>query len=159
MKIITSFNWEKISQFTEENTVNVESPSIIIEPFEPIVQEIAEEIKISSPNFFKGVNKIKLDMGFGQYGSVSSDNPADINLNFERIKSEVSNKIQSPFDINNPEHKNILKEVIKETILHEKGHVEDALQAHESNPEAGLSGEKLFPGGEQAAETFVRSNM
>ena len=156
MKIITSSKWKKLSQFTEENTTNTDSPSIIIEPFEPLVQEAVDDIKVSDPNFFRGVNKIKIDMGFGQFGSVSSENPADININIERIKNEFQNRTNQSFDYNNIEHKNILKECIKETIFHEKGHTEDAWQAHSADPSAGLAGENLFPGGEQAAESFVR---
>jgi hypothetical protein len=151
-------NWYKKAQFTEENTVNSQSPSIIIEPFEPLVQEATEEIKRDSPNFFQGVNKIKIDLGFGQFGSVSSDNPSDINLNYNKIKNEVMKRIDEAFDINNLNHKDVLKEAIKETIIHEKGHVSDAWTSHSQDPESNLQGADLFPGGETAAENFVRQN-
>lgn len=156
MKIIETNKWKKIGQFSEENTVNTQSPLIVIEPFEPIVSEVCDDIRKSNPNFFKNVNKLKIDMGFGQFGSVSSENPADININFQKIKNEVSNRLGGNFDVNNQEHKNVLKMAIRETILHEKGHVEDAWTANTSSPDKQLGGESLFPGGESAAENFVR---
>lgn len=145
----------KMAQFTDENTLYTQSPTITIQPFEPLVKEVVDELQSTSPGFFRGVNKINIDMGFGQFGSVKSDNPADINLNFNNIKQEVTNQIPVQFDINNPEHKEILKAAIKETIIHERGHIDDAWQAHEKDPEAGIGGADLFPGGERAAERYV----
>jgi len=150
-------NWYKLAQFTEENIEGTDSPNVVIEPVEPIVQEVVNELKTESPNIFQGVRKIKIDMGYGQFGSVSSEDPSDINLNFNRIKSQLSQEFGTSFDINDPNQKQRLKNMIKETIIHEKGHVSDAWSAHQKTP--GIGGAKLFPGGENVAEQNVRKMM
>lgn len=148
-------NWYKIAQFTPENTQNVISPIVNVQP-EPIVQQIVDELKSEDPRFFVGINKLNLDMGYGQLGSVSSNNPADINLNFGKIKSEISSQLGESFNNNNPSHISALKDAIRRILIHERAHVLDAAQAQEGakNP---LSGNELFPGGEGVAETAERS--
>jgi hypothetical protein len=155
MKWFETTQWFKKSQFTPENSGNLNTPTISIEPYEPIIQDVVNDIKIENPTFFTGVNKIKVDMGYGQLGSVESTNPGDININIYKIRSDVMAQMQGQnFDINNPEHKNIMKDVVKRTIYHEKGHVEDALNVHNKNPEMGIGGAELFPGGEPVAEQY-----
>lgn len=148
-------NWYKKAQFTEENTQNIETPLIMVQPYEPLVQEAVDELNSENPNFFKGVNKVNIDMGSGQYGSVSSENPSDININLDNIKSQLESDLQGQFDINNPAHKQHLLNLVKEVIVHEKAHVSDALQTQELSDTA-LSGEELFPGGENVAEQATR---
>jgi hypothetical protein len=154
MKWLNTQRWYKKAQFSPENTQNINSPLVVVEPYEPVVQEAVDELTAQNPNFFSGVNKIKIDMGYGQFGSVQSDNPADININFDRIKQELQNKLGSSFDINNPEHKYYLKDLIKRTIVHEKAHVSDASQAWEKGPQEFLK--NPFPGGEFVAEKSER---
>jgi len=144
-------NWYKKSQFTSENIQNVEIPIITVQPYEPIVQEVVQELYNEQPQFFIGVNKINVDMGYGQFGSVESINPADININFNRIKSEVSSQIKENLDLNNFEHIRFLKDAVRKIIIHEKAHVQDALKTQESS-KIPLSGEELFPGGESVAQ-------
>ena len=150
-------NWYKKAQSTEENIEGTDTPNVIIEPVEPLVQEAVNELKSHNPNFFKGVRKIKIDLGQGQFGSVSSEYPSDINLNFNRIKSQLSQEFGKSFDPNDPIQKQRVKDMIKETIVHEQGHVSDAWRAHEKTP--GVGGAKLFPGGESVAEQNVRQFM
>lgn len=143
-------NWYKFSQFTEENTQNIDVPLITVQPYEPVVQEAVDELYNENPRFFVGVNKINIDMGFGQFGSVESLNPADININMNKIKSEVAMQA-GQIDENNPESRQALKEAIKRTIIHEKAHVQDASGA-QFQSENQLSGQELFPGGESSAQ-------
>ena len=155
MKWFEKTNWYKKSQFTPENTQNLNNPTISVEPYEPVIQEVVNDIKMEDPTFFNGVNKIKVDMGYNQLGSVESSNPGDININIYKIKSDVMAHMSGQnFDINNPQHKQIMKDVVKKTIYHEKGHVEDALTVHNKSPEQGIGGKDLFPGGEPAAEQY-----
>jgi len=154
-------SWYKKAQFNEENTQNIDTPLIMVQPYEPLVQEAIDELYQQNPNFFKGVNKVNIDMGFGQFGSVSSTDPSDININIANIRSNVNREFQGQFDINNPEHKKHMLDVIKRVLVHEKAHVSDAIQAQEIS-DISLSGEELFPGGEGVAETaeqkFTSSN-
>ena len=144
-------NWYKKAQFTEENTQNINTPIIMVQPYEPIVQEVVDELYNENPQVFININRINVDMGYGQFGSVVSDNPADININLNNIKNEVSSKIITSFDINNEKHKMILKNEIKRIIIHEKEHVQDAFKAQEGSEDP-LEGQELFPGGEGVAE-------
>lgn len=144
-------NWYKLAQYTSDNTQGIDTPLIMVQPYEPLVQEAVDELQSESPNIFIGVNKINLDMGYGQFGSVSSDNPADINININNIKSEVSNQLGSPFDPNNEQHKKVMKDSIKRVIVHEKAHVSDYDQ------DSHLSGGNPFPGGEGVAEQAERN--
>lgn len=147
-------NWfKKISQLTEENTQNIDSPLIMVEPYEPIIQEVVNEITNQNSSFFQGVNKINVDMGYGQYGSVSSENPADININFNKIKNEVVAQLGSPFDPNSPQHVQALKDSIKEVIIHEKSHVQDY------DYEGHIEGKDPFPGGESVADMAVQTYL
>jgi hypothetical protein len=144
-------NWFKKAQFTEENTQNIDVPIINIQPFEPIVQEAVNELYQENSNFFKGINKINIDTSYSQFGSVESVNPADININFNKIKSEIVSQIGN-FDIYNPQHLKFLKDAIKRVIIHEKAHVQDAFQVQEMSQDRILGGEDLFPGGENVAQ-------
>jgi len=144
-------SWYKKSQFTEENTSSVQVPTINVQPYEPIVQQVVEEIKEQNPSFFVGINQINVDPGHSQFGSVSSTNPADININFNRIKDDFRHQMGVPFNPYNAYHLQIFKDSIKRVIVHEKAHVSDAAQAQQGS-ENPLSGEELFPGGENVAE-------
>ena len=148
-------SWYKKSQFTEENTSSVQVPTINVQPYEPIVQQVVEEIKEQNPSFFVGVNQINVDPGHSQFGSVSSTNPADININFNRIKDDFRYQMGVPFNPYNAYHLQIFKDNIKRVIVHEKAHVSDAAQAQQGS-ENPLSGEELFPGGETVAEQEER---
>ena len=110
-------NWYKKAQFTQENTQNVDVPIIMVQPFEPLVQEAVDELQEESPSFFRGINKINLDISYGQFGSVASDNPADININFDNIKFNISNQLGGSFDPNNS---NDLREKILYYLEHEE---------------------------------------
>ena len=140
-------HWYKKSQFNEENTQNIDTPTIMVQPYEPIIQEVVNEMSLENPLFFKGINKINVDMGYGQFGSVGSENPADININIDKIKNTIGQDI----DLNDPQYKNVVKDAIRTVIIHEKAHVSDASKAQEGS-DVPLSGEELFPGGENVAE-------
>lgn len=147
-------NWYKKSQFGQEDLQNINNPNIIVQPYEPLIQEVVEEIRTKNANFFQGVNQINIDTGFGQFGSVGSTDPTDININLNKIRSEVMTQLNGNFDENNPEHRQVLKEKIEEVIVHEKGHVQDAAEVQEKSDEP-LQGQDLFPGGEPVAERAV----
>jgi hypothetical protein len=142
-------NWYCFAQFTDLNTTRVDVPLITVQPYEPIIQEAVDELMQVNPRLFVGVNQINVDMGWGQFGSVSSTDPADININLGKIKSEVASQVGPNFDESNFEHVAVLKRAIKRVIIHERGHVADY------NPEQHGQGGDPFPGGEAVAEQAV----
>lgn len=112
----------------------LEGPNVRIEPMESVVQKAVDLLKQKDPNYFKGVRSIVLNTSGSSYGHVESGpnkDPAIINLNFARIKQEVSSKGGSEEDI---------IRAVAEIIAHEKGHV------------ASYKSEQGFVGGENPAE-------
>jgi hypothetical protein len=111
---------------------DIDSPQIRIEPYEELIDCAVKIIQALEPNYFQGVETIKV-MPSSAYGHVSSDDPAVININIDRIKQELkSANGRSP------------AAVAAAVIAHERGHVSDF------SPEAG------FQGGEGVAETEER---
>lgn len=149
-------NWYKYSQFTEENMQSANTPMITVYPYEPVIQETVNEIQQENPNFFVGINKINLISTNSALGSVESTNPSDININMNNIKYQLQNQLNQPIEPNNPQHKEALKSAIKEVIVHEKAHVQDAIQAQEKS-DIPLEGKDLFPGGETPAEIATQN--
>jgi hypothetical protein len=120
---------EKLSSLYLKWAQDIDSPQIKIEPYEELIDCAVKIIQALEPNYFKGVETIKV-MPSSAYGHVSSDNPAVININIDRIKHELKNA-----DGRSP------AAVAAAVIAHERGHVSDF------SPETG------FPGGEGVAET------
>lgn len=143
-------NWYKKAQYSEENTQNVGTPSVVVQPYEPLVQEVVDEMSAENPQLFNNVNKINIDMGYGQFGSVKSDNPADININVDNIKNTLSSQLGINFDPNNPQHQQAIKDEIRRVIIHEAAHVSDY------DEQQHLEGGNPFPGGEGVAEQSER---
>ena len=124
---------------------NVDSPQVYIEPsVKAEIEDAVQQLRAMDANYFKGVSKIVALHG-GAYGQVSSDDPTIIQINLDRIKNEVKQKIGKTFDDTNPEHREMFEEIVKKvlisTIAHEKGHVAD-WDAEEHK----------FPSGENVAE-------
>ncbi len=147
-------NWYKKAQFTEENTPNVNSPTIIIEPFESIVQDACDEIVFNDSTFFQGVNKITLESD-PAFGHVSSKNPADINIDYYKVKNSVEGDLGHIINPDDPQDLEVLKEAIKDVIVHERAHVTDASQQWGKSPENFAT--NPFPGGEGVAEQAERT--
>ena len=122
----------------------IDSPRVEIEPeIRAEIQDAVQQLTASDPGYFKGISKI-VALHSGPYGQVSSDDSSIIHLNVQRIKNDVKHRLGSNFDSNNPEHREMFEEAVKQAIVevvsHEKGHVLDY------DPEKG------FPGGEGVAE-------
>lgn len=121
----------------------LDSPNIVIEPQESLIQKAVELIKSKDPNYFKGVRKIIVG-NFPAYGRVESGpgkDPAIIQLNFQRTKNEVTSILRSKNpSISQQEIDDAIVKSLAATITHEKGHVGSF------KPESG------FAGGESPAE-------
>ena len=126
-------------------------PTVNIRPYEPIIQEAINELQSESPGILNNVTDINVDLGYGQFGSVSSDSPSSINLNMLKLKDGVKENTGQTFSPYNKRDINLLKFFVKQTIIHETSHISDF------DPET-----QSFPGGEGVAqrtqEEWVQSN-
>jgi len=147
-------NWyKKIAQLLsvpaeQQSEGFIGTPNINIRPYEPIIAEAVNELKVEQPLLLNGISDINVDLGYGQFGSVSSGSPNSVNINMAKIKSETSQQLGLPFSPSSQEHMEALKRNIKQVIVHEIGHTQDY------DPE---EGHYPFPGGEPAAEQFSRN--
>lgn len=120
----------------------VDSPSIIIEPQESLIQGAVNFLISKDPNYFKGVRKIvskdSANYGYVEFGPGKDDKV--ININFPRIKRELEQKS------NGVSQENLKQEIIKHissVIAHERAHV--------FNPDGGE------PLAEQAEKEMLKS--
>lgn len=117
-------------------TAQLESPNIVIQPTEQVIQKAVDLLKKMDPNYFVGVKQININPSSGNYGSVESGkdkDPTVVNINLSKIKQHAGSEM-SP-------------ELIVETALtiaHECAHVKSF------NNEGG------FVGGEAPAEQEER---
>jgi hypothetical protein len=120
-----------IAIYLKASDTELDSPNIIIEPFESIVDAAVKKIKNIEPNYFKGIKRIKVvpSNNYGHVKSGPNEDPTVVFINATRLKNELQN---TPDD----EMVNLVASV----IAHEVGHVRSF------NPEQG------FVGGETPAE-------
>jgi hypothetical protein len=146
-------NWYKISQIvnqTEQSQHLVGTPLINIRPFEPIIQQAVNELQSEQPGIFKNVSDINVDLGYSQFGSVSSKSPNSININMNHIKNEARKQLgHAPS--NNEQDKAVLIHLIKQTLVHERSHVYDF------NQETGQFEHGEMPA-ERAQEDWAKAN-
>lgn len=151
----------KEAQLAEPETELLGSPQVRVAPaLGGEIQEAINRIKKEvDPNYFENISKIDVLMG-GPFGQVSSDDPAVVKINLNKIKQEVKRQLDQrfnqenvQFEQTNPEHLAIFDEVLTraliEVVSHEKGHVDDF------RPKIGPHGDFLggdFPGGEAVAD-------
>ena len=143
-------NWYKLSQLvnqTDQSESNIDVPNVNIRPYELLIYEAAEQLQRESPGILNNVTDINVDMGYGQFGSVISHSPNSVNINMGRIKEQARAHLGTDVDPTSPQAKEALLFAIKQTLVHEVGHIADE--------EIDESGNVLFPGGEHAAEKFV----
>jgi len=143
---------DRLAQATNPNQVQIDSPSVQIDPsIQADVQEAVNELQKMDSGFFKGVSKIVALTG-GAFGQVVSTDPTVINVNLVKIKQQVQQQMGSNYNSSDPKSKEVFKEALKralvETISHEKAHVSDF------DPE-----QHKFPGGEGVAESAERNTM
>jgi hypothetical protein len=149
-------NWYKISQIvsqTKQTMGNLGSPNINISPYDNFVKEAVDELKQEQPGIFNQVTDIIVDVGYGQFGSVQSPSANTIRINLNRIRDEVRKMLPGTTE-NDPKYKEILKNKIKEVLVHEHAHILD-MKTDEG-------GNISFPGNEtpanRAQEQFVQSH-
>lgn len=137
-------NWYKISQAiidpsATQSEQNIGTPNVNIKPLEPLIQEAARELQAENPGILDNVSDINVDLGYSQFGSVSSNSPNSININMNKIKDQFRQDTGEIYTESNLRHKQALKWLIKQTIIHELGHVQDYNPEDPNNP---------FPSGE-----------
>jgi|19_taG_2_1085344.scaffolds.fasta_scaffold00983_7 hypothetical protein len=144
----------------EQTESNIGMPNINVQPYEPLVIEaISELLQSERPGILDDVTDINIDLGYGQFGSVTNVSPNTITLNMNNIKEEAARKSGRQISGSDPRDANILKFYIKQTIMHELGHIESYKSTDPTNPWS-PGGE--FEGGESPAEKrqkeFIEKN-
>jgi len=140
-------NWYKIAQIAQieqQTESNLGGPSINIYPYDPILKETIDELQRESPGFFDNITDVVVDVGFGQFGSVSSLSPNTIYINLNKAKDQLNQTPNLP-QSGSVEYKEALKNTIKEILIHERAHVLD----YDAKT-------NTFPGGEMPAEQATR---
>lgn len=95
--------------------MELDSPNVVIQPMEPIINKAIKILQRMDPSYFKGVRRIQVSPASLYYGFVESGtdkDPSVININMSKIKQEVG-------DTNSPE----AVVAAATTIAHERGHV------------------------------------
>jgi len=149
---------KKMAQ-VEQMDSNIGSPNININPLDPLIAESVNELQSEQHGLLDSVTDINVDIGYGQFGSVTNVSPNTINLNMNRIKEEAAQETGRQISTSDPDDINILKFYIKQTIMHELGHIESYKSTDPTNQ--WLPGGE-FEGGESPAEKrqneFIEKN-
>lgn len=142
-----TMNWYKISQSVigqgeEQTKENLGGPNVNVRPYEPIIQEAVAELRSEQPGLLNNITDINVDIGYGQFGSVSSHLPNTVNINMNNLKDQLAKELGRPFTPSDQDHQAKLKWMVKQTLVHEIAHTND-IGDDPHNP---------FPGGETPAE-------
>jgi hypothetical protein len=100
--------------------------SIVIEPFEPLIQKAIETIEKKVPGYFNGIKKIVIESGDpGHFGKVKSDQEDVIYISINKIKSAVGSGDDE-----------VVIDQIAKTLAHEMGHIKSKFQGGEAPAES-----------------------
>lgn len=129
----------------------VPSPSVIIQPLDPLVKKVVDDIKRSDPNFFMNVDKIIVEFGGGpQLGHVKRgplDSPRTIHIFKNRIRDLIKQNYGGQMDAATFEK--AVHDAIAEVIGHEKTHIGN-------DPEKTFLGETEAERGGEATKQKVK---
>lgn len=126
----------------EQIDPQVNSPNVLIEPYDSVVQDAVNKLMSTDANYFKGISKIEVKtLPVGVAGQVSSEDPTVVSIDAQDIKNIIQGSHGNPDDpdVVNQVAALITKEIAN-TIHHERAHV------YTWHPEQG------FVGGEAPAE-------
>jgi hypothetical protein len=116
-------------KYAQVSDSELDTPNVIVQPTEPVIDKAIKILKRMDPSYFKGVRRVQISPSSMYYGFVESGqdkDPAVININMGKIKQESTSEDAA------------ISAAI--TIAHERGHV---LSYNESQG---------FVGGETPAE-------
>jgi len=102
-----------LNKIAQPADVQLESPNVVVEPMQPVIQRATEVLKRMDPNYFIGVRKIKAGVSpyFGHVESGPDKDPAVININLGMVSQKAREYNANP----------VIASAI--VIAHEKGHV------------------------------------
>lgn len=89
----------------------LDSPNVIVQPMEPVIDKAINLLKRMDPNYFKGVRRIQVSPNNMYYGFVEGGqdkDPSVININMAKINQQETDAVISAAT----------------TIAHERGHVQ-----------------------------------
>ncbi len=125
--------------------MELDSPNVVIQPMEPVVQKAINLLKRMDPNYFKGVRRIQVSPASMYYGFVESGpdkDPSVVNVNMAKIKQEAGNT-ESPEAV----------AAAATTIAHEVGHVRSFDQG-----QGFVGGENPAEAEEQRVAAWIQQN-
>ncbi|HVI42760.1 MAG TPA: hypothetical protein VM577_19305 [Anaerovoracaceae bacterium] len=104
---------ELISMAFEASDAELQSPNVVVEPANSIIQKAVNLIKQIEPGYFVGVRKIVVSASpdYGHVESGPDKDPAVINVNLARVQNEAGGDEKSAV------------RSIAGVIAHERGHV------------------------------------
>lgn len=131
---LSSYFIKKYGQAIQQDT-ELNTPSVVIQPMEPVINKAVNLLKRMDPNYFQGVRRIQVSPASIYYGFVESGqqkDPSVVNINMGKIKQEGGNDETAAVI------------AAATTIAHEVGHVKSYNQ------------QQGFVGGESPAEAEER---
>jgi hypothetical protein len=133
--IALSSAFERLAQEQSQPALEdpaLQSPNIVVEPLNPVVDKAIKVLQRMDPSYFVGVKKIVINVSpyYGHVESGPGKDPTVININMNRIMSESGGQVSGPTAVL----------AAATTIAHEKGHV------------ASFNESQGFVGGEGPAE-------
>ena len=126
---LSSYFIQKYGQLVD---AELNTPAVVIQPMEPVINKAVNLLKRMDPNYFQGVRRIQVSPASIYYGFVESGqqkDPSVVNINMGKIKQEGGNDAVI---------------AAATTIAHEVGHVKSYNQ------------QQGFVGGESPAEAEER---
>ena len=123
--------FRKIAFYNEQYDAELESPNIVIQPYEEIIDAAVKKIKALEGNYFKGIRRIEVapSSDYGHVKSGPNEDPTVVFINSSRVKQELANTEEDE-----------MVNVVAGILAHEVGHVRSY------DPQKG------FVGGETPAE-------
>lgn len=137
--LLAKYYQKKYSQQVDQE---LDSPNVIVQPMEPVINKAINLLKRMDPSYFKGVRRIQVSPANMYYGFVEAGqdkDPAIININMAKIKQQGDG----------------VDAVITAatTIAHERGHVQTY------NPQQGfVGGEVPAEAEEQRVANWIQQN-
>ena len=129
---LSSYFIQKYGQLVD---AELNTPAVVIQPMEPVINKAVNLLKRMEPNYFQGVRRIQVSPASIYYGFVESGqqkDPSVVNINMGKIKQEGGNDETAAVI------------AAATTIAHEVGHVKSYNQ------------QQGFVGGESPAEAEER---
>ena len=131
-----------INELAQDGSLS--SPMIVVEPFNDVLKDATDILRVRQPSYFVGVGKIKAGPS-SWYGHVSSQDHTSLNVNIQRILNQSGGNIKSLDSIF----------AAVGTIAHERAHSKDFVAEQGKF----AHGEDVAEAEEKSAIDWLKNNM